>query len=360
MTIPPLDWDWWTRAAEYQGELIMPRGALGRLLELGRQLCAAQRTLACRAEPAAVLVLAADHGIAAEGVSAYPQEVTAQMVVNYLQGTAAVNVLARRLGMRVVVADLGMKTPVSAHHPDYVPDLAVARGTANFLHGPAMTPAEVAAALAAGRRIVAERLSDVRVLALGEMGIGNTTSAAALAAALTGQPAEAVTGRGTGLDDAGYRHKLHVVTQAVQRHGLSPATPPLSVLAAVGGLEIAGLVGAAIEAAARQMLVVLDGFISSVAGLLAVRLEPALAGYLVAGHRSREPGHAVVLEALKLRPLLELDMSLGEGSGAVLAVHLIQSAADVMTRMATFDAAGVSRRLDSAPRRERADQIRSD
>jgi nicotinate-nucleotide--dimethylbenzimidazole phosphoribosyltransferase len=351
-TVTPLDPAWLERAAAYQARLTMPAGALGRLLDLGRQLCAVQETLAPRAEPAAVLVLAADHGIAAEGVSAYPQEVTGQMVANFLRGGAAVNVLARRLGVRIHVADLGV-THLPPLPPD-APPLALAGttrigpGTANFLTGPAMTREQAERALEVGRRLVRECLAPagVRVVALGEMGIGNTTAASALTAALTGAPAAEVAGRGTGLDDAGLRHKIDVLERALARHFGAALAPSDAVeaLERVGGFEIAGLVGAALEAASRRMLVVLDGFISSVAGLLAVRQEPAVRGYLVAGHRSVEAGHPRVLDALDLVPLLDLGLRLGEGTGAVLALNLVQCAADVMRDMATFDAAGVSER----------------
>jgi nicotinate-nucleotide--dimethylbenzimidazole phosphoribosyltransferase len=349
--ISPLDSTWFRRAAEYQARLTMPPGALGRVLELGRQLCAVQQTLQPCAEPAAVLVLAADHGIAAEGVSAYPQEVTGQMVANFLRGGAAINVLARRQGARLLVVDMGVISPPEAAPVDsrcsFVSDQAIARGAANFLGGPALTPAQALQALDAGRRVVAERLAaeGVRVIALGEMGIANTTSASALTAALTGLPAATVTGRGTGLDDAGLQRKVEVIDRALARHfphGRGPSVDPLAALAAVGGLEIAGLVGAALEAAAHRMLVVLDGFISSVAGLIALRLKPEVRGYLVAAHRSVEAGHRAVLEALDLVPLLDLGLRLGEGSGAALALNLIQCAADIMRDMATFDSAGVS------------------
>lgn len=325
--IAPLDPSWFLRAAAHQARLTMPTGALGRLLDLGQQLCAVQETLQPVAKPAAVLVLAADHGVAAEGVSAYPQEVTGQMLANFQAGGAAINVLARRARARVVAVDMGVQP----------------RGTANFLHGPAMTREQAVQAIARGRQVVAEQLGDVRVLALGEMGIGNTTSASALTAALTGLPAAEVTGRGTGVDDAGWRRKIDVVEQALRLHfprGIGDADP-IAVLSAVGGFEIAGLVGAALEAASRRMLVVLDGFISSVAGLLAVRLEPNVRGYLVAAHRSVEAGHRAVLQALELNPLLDLGLRLGEGSGAALALPLIASAADIMRDMATFDSAGV-------------------
>jgi nicotinate-nucleotide--dimethylbenzimidazole phosphoribosyltransferase len=351
-TVAALDPTWLDRAAAHQARLTMPTGALGRLLELGRQLCAVQETLAPRADPAAVLVLAADHGIAAEGVSAYPQAVTGQMVLNFLRGGAAINVLARRVGARVHVADLGVKDlpPVPADGPQlaFAGRTALGPGTANFLHAPAMTIGQAERAVEVGRRLVREVLvpDGVRVVALGEMGIGNTASASALAAALTGAAVGEVTGRGTGLDDAGLRHKVAVLEQALAHHfpGRCGPVEPWEALRNVGGFEIAGLAGAACEAAARRMLVVLDGFISSVACLVAVGLEPAVRGYLVAGHRSVESGHRRVLEALDLVPLLDLGMRLGEGSGAALALGLVQGAADILRDMATFDRAGVSDR----------------
>jgi nicotinate-nucleotide--dimethylbenzimidazole phosphoribosyltransferase len=343
---------WFRRAAEYQSCLTMPTGALGRLLELGRQLCAIQETLPPRTEPAAVVVMAADHGIAEEGVSAYPAEVTGQMVLNFLKGGAAINVLAKRQGSRVLVVDMGVRWPLSLEafdgQAEWVADLAVARGTNNFAQGPAMTKEQAERALAAGRRVVAERLAPagVRVVALGDMGIGNTTSASALTAALTSHPVAAVTGRGTGLDDAGWRRKMEVIEKALelQLPKRGNGVEPIDALQAVGGFEITGLVGAALEAASRRMLVVLDGFISSVAGLLAVRLEPAARAYMVAAHRSVEPGHRAVLDALDLNPLLDLGLRLGEGTGAAVALNLIHCAGDIMRDMATFEAAGVSDR----------------
>jgi nicotinate-nucleotide--dimethylbenzimidazole phosphoribosyltransferase len=357
--IAPLEPIWFQRAADYQATLTMPAGALGRLLELGRQLCAIQETLKPAAEPAAVVVLAADHGVAEEGVSAYPQEVTGQMLLNFLRGGAAINVLARGLGVRLFVADMGVKTPpgpeATAGAEGWLGGLAVARGTANFARGPAMTAAQTQQALAAGRRVVTDYLAPagIRVVVLGEMGIANTTSASALAAALTGVAAGSVSGRGTGVDDAGLRRKIAVIERALALHfpGRDGAVEPLAALTAVGGFEIAGLVGLALEAAARRLVVILDGFISSVAGLAAARLAPAARGYFLAGHRSGEAGHRLVLEALELIPLLDLGLRLGEGTGGVLSLPLLRAAADVLRDMATFEAAGVSGARPPSPSR---------
>lgn len=327
----------------------MPPGSLGRLLDLGRQLAALQRTVRPEAEPALVAVFAADHGVAAAGVSAYPPEVTGQMVANYLQGGAAVNVLARRAGASVRVADLGV-----AHWPEGMDRQGalirrpVRAGTANFLQGPAMTRAEAFQAVETGLGLAELWVGRdaVRVVVPGEMGIGNTTTAATLIAALLGVDPDRAVGRGTGVDDAGYRRKCLAVAAALQGH--APAIKDTwDWLARVGGFEILGLAGLAIGAARHRALVVLDGLISSTAGLIAARLCPNVLGSLVAAHLGPEPGHRVVLETLGLRPLLDLGLRLGEGTGAVLALPLIASAGDILRDMATFEDAGVAGPLGS-------------
>jgi nicotinate-nucleotide--dimethylbenzimidazole phosphoribosyltransferase len=298
-----------------------PRGSLGRVEELGCQIAAI-----CGHVPAslsaAVVVAAADHGVAAEGVSAYPAEVTAQMLANFGDGGAAVSVLARRAGATLVVVDAG-----------------VGDGTDNIAAGPAMTRRRALDTLLEG----AERAAglDVDAVALGEMGIGNTTSASALAAALLGVEPAAVCGRGTGLDDAGVAHKVAVVERALAQNAVDPSDP-LGVLASLGGLEIAYLSGVALGAAAARKVVVLDGFISTTAALVATRLAPAAADALVAAHLSPEPGHRLVLDSLGLEPLLDLGLRLGEGSGAALALPLLQAAVALLNEMASFDSAGVT------------------
>jgi len=336
---------WSDRAADRHRSLTMPPGSLGRLLDLGRQLAAIQRTDRPRADPALVAVFAADHGVAEAGVSAYPQAVTGQMVANYLNGGAAVNVLARRNGLEIRVVDLGVRSLPEGlgRHPGLI-SRPIGPGTANALGGPAMTHAEAFRAFAVGLDL-AEAWVDgpegFRVVALGEMGIGNTTTAAMLAAALAGATPDRVVGPGTGVDAAGVRRKVEVVEQALARH-LTPTADVWDVLAGLGGFEILGLAGLAVGAAKGRGMVVLDGFISSVAGLVAATLCPAVARSLVASHLGPEPGHRVVLEALGLEPLLALGLRLGEGTGAALAFPMIASAADILRDMATFESAAVA------------------
>jgi nicotinate-nucleotide--dimethylbenzimidazole phosphoribosyltransferase len=293
-----------------------PRGSLGRLEELGCRI-AEIRGFVPSSLRSAIVVAAGDHGVAREGVSAYPSDVTKQMVANFEAGGAAINVLARRAGADLRVVDAGVGT-----------------GTANMLEQPALTVDEVAKALAEGESLAAELQVDV--VGLGEMGIGNTTSAAALTSALLGLDPELVCGRGTGLDDAGIARKIAVVRRAVAFHA---AADPLTAL---GGFELAFLAGLAIGCARRRIVVLLDGFITGAAALAAVRIEPAVRDVLIASHRSPEPGHAYVLQALGLEPLLDLGLRLGEGSGAALALPLLQASIAILDEMATFEQAGVT------------------
>lgn len=327
-------------------DLTKPRGSLGRLEKAASFLA---RILGCpppRLAPRSVLVLAGDHGVTARGVSAYPTEVTAQMCRNIGDGGAAVSVLARRVDARLVIADFGVRVRVD--HPAVL-DRNVIRGTRDLAEGPALTAAEVERALLAGVHLVAREAAGSRLIAIGEMGIGNSTAAAAVTAALLDLPPDRVVGRGTGVDDAGLERKRLALELALAR--LDSQTEPLDVLAEVGGAEIAGLVGVILEGARRQVPVVLDGFISTAAALVAVRIAPEAASYLVASHRSGEPGHALQLDALWLEPLLDLDLRLGEGSGATLAIPLLDAAADILREMATFSSAGVATEATSTPLR---------
>ena len=320
-------------------QLTKPPGALGRLEALGVRLSAvAGASPPPVPEPAAVAVFAGDHGVVAQGVTPWPAEVTAQMVANLCAGGAAVNVLARHVGASVVVVDVGVASPL----PD-APGLRRAKvrpGTADLATGPAMTEDEARAALDVGAEAAADLVAGgARCLATGDMGIGNTTPSAALVAALTGRPAAAVTGRGTGVDDATLARKAAVVEAAVAR---AAGADPVGLLAALGGLEIAALAGFAVGGAAARVPVVVDGVVALAAALVAAALAPPSTGYWVAGHRSTEPGATAALDALGLEPVLDLGLRLGEGTGAVLAVPVVQAAAKVLREMATFDGAGVT------------------
>jgi nicotinate-nucleotide--dimethylbenzimidazole phosphoribosyltransferase len=342
-TIQPLDAEAMAQAQARQSRLTKPPGSLGRLEALSVHLAGITGQVCPRLGRKVAFVLAADHGVVRQGVSAYPQEVTAQMVRNFLQGGAAINVLARTVGADVVVADFGVAAILPAHAA--LRSCRIAPGTQDMSSGPAMTPAQALAAIEAGIGLFHQEHQARRIglVALGEMGIGNSTSAAAIAAAITGRAAAEVTGPGTGLDAAGVAHKIAVIERALAVNRPDPAKP-LDVLAKVGGFEIGGLAGVLLAAAAARVPVLLDGFISTAAALLACGLAPMAREYLIAAHRSAEPGHAVALEHLRLRPLLDLDMRLGEGSGAALAMPLVEAAARLLTEMATFEEAGVSER----------------
>ena len=319
-----------------QRQLTKPPGSLGRLEALASQVCAVQRTLAPSVARRAVVVFAADHGVAHEGISAYPREVTAQMVANFVAGGAAICALSRAAGAALIVVDVGVATPCPG-----VVARRIRAGTDNFARGPAMTRDEAQRAIEVGIAVVGEL--DADLVGVGEMGIGNTTSAAAIAAALCGLPATAVTGTGTGIDQATLARKRAVVDAALAAHRPDPQDA-VGVLAAVGGLEIAAIAGACLGAAARGKLVVLDGFISTAGGALAAVLAPAVVGSLIAAHRSVECGHIALLDHLELTPLLELELRLGEATGAALAMPLIGGAVAAFREMATFASAGVADR----------------
>jgi|SRR5438270_1793660 len=341
--VAPLDRLAIERARARQDQLTKPAGSLGRLEELSIKLAGITGRLDPPLKNRVVFTLAADHGVAAEGVSAYPPEVTPQMVLNFLRGGAAINVLAKVAGARVVFADLG----VDADLPDHpaLRALKVRRGTGSITRGPAMTLNEARTAIDHGRRLVAGEMGrGLDVVLTGDMGIGNTSSAAAVICALTGLDPSEVVGRGTGVDDAGLERKRDAVRRALEVNAGSIVKGPVETLAAVGGLEIAGLVGVILEGASHRLPVVIDGFISGAAALVSARIAPAATGYMVASHRSQELGHAAVLKELGLDPLLDLSMRLGEGTGAVLSLFLLDAAVAVLNQMATFEEAGVSQR----------------
>ncbi|PWE31114.1 nicotinate-nucleotide--dimethylbenzimidazole phosphoribosyltransferase [Pararhodobacter marinus] len=312
-----------------------PLGALGRIETLAEQIALLQGTDAPRMTQCTLTIFAADHGIAATGVSAFPQEVTPQMVMNFLAGGAAANVFAAVNGVALQVVDAGVAGE-RIEHPQLI-DRRIAAGTANFLDGPAMSSEQAQQALDHGAGVAHAATGEA--LAFGEMGIANTATAAALAHKLTGRPLAGLVGRGTGLDDAGLDRKLDILTRAAARTG---ALSPEQAMAEYGGFEIVMMAGAMIETARENRVVIVDGFIASVAALLATKLQPETRRALVFAHRSHESGHRVVLEELEADPLLSLDMRLGEGTGALLAWPLLKAAAAMMTDMASFETAGVS------------------
>lgn len=316
-----------------------PRGSLGRLEELAAAIAAARGTAAPGPLRATLVVAAADHGVAAEGVSAYPQEVTAQMLANFATGGAAVCVLARTVGAKLAVVDAGVATDIDLPGVRSVP---IVRGSANATKGPALAREDATRAVLAGAELADELArGGASVVALGEMGIANTTVAAALAAALLERDPTELCGPGTGIDPEGVARKAAVVRAMLEVNGPDPGDP-IGCLAAVGGCEIGFLAGVALGGAVRRSVVVLDGFISSTAALLAARLAPDVVGYTIASHLSPEPGHAIVLGQLGLDPVLDLGLRLGEGSGAALVLPILAAARDVLVEMATFEAAGVT------------------
>ena len=329
-------------AEQLQQQLTKPAGSLGQLETLAVQLAGLQGRLKPSVNQLWIGIFAGDHGVVAEGVSAFPQEVTGQMLRNFVNGGAAISVLARQLQARLEVVDLGTVTP-SLNLPG-VRHLHLGPGTANFAHGPAMTAAQGAQALQAGRETVLRALAEGAELFIGgEMGIGNTTAASALACALLDCPVAHLTGPGTGLDTAGVSHKTQVIERALALHAAQRGDP-LQTLFNLGGFEIAALVGAYLACAQEGLAVLVDGFICSVAALIAMRLNPACREWLLFGHRGAEPGHRHVLETLNAQPLLDLGLRLGEGSGAALAVPLLRLACDLHGQMATFAEAAVADR----------------
>ena len=331
------------RMAELRhNQLTKPPGSLGRLEDLSIQLAGIFRTERPKPRGKTLVVAAADHGVVAQGVTGYPQEVTAQMVQNFLAGGAAISVMARRSNVELVIVDAGVATPLPDH-----PDLRVVgagRGTADIAQGPAMTPEQAAACVSAGVGIALEAAeSGADTIGTGDMGIGNTTASSAIASAITRRPPSETTGRGTGRDDRELERKIAVVERALEVNRPDPGDG-LDVLAKVGGFEIGVLAGVVLGGALAKRAVVLDGFISGAAGLIAHSLCPNVRDYIVAAHLSAEQGHRIVLSHLGLRPLLALGMRLGEGTGAVLAMGIVEAAAACLAEMATFSEAGVSDR----------------
>jgi len=349
--IGPLDEAAMAAAAAHLDRLTKPPGSLGRLEELVITLAGITGRPDAPVARRAIVIAAGDHGIAGQGVSAYPSAVTPQMVANFVAGGAAINALATAAGASVIVVDIGVASPIPTvpRHPvqrtrgGRLVRARVADGTGDISEGPAMQRADACRAIDVGLRLVRDLRSSggLDLLGVGEMGIGNTTSASALVAALTGEPVARVTGRGTGIDEGTHARKVAAIKRSLEVNRPDTADP-IGVLAAVGGFEIAAMVGLILGAAAARIPVVLDGFITGAAALVAAAIEPALPPRLIAAHRSTEPGHAIVLERLGLRPYLDLDLRLGEGSGAALAMSLLVAACQVRDEMATFESAAVS------------------
>jgi len=338
--IRPLDKEAMAKARARQDDLTKPQGSLGVLEDISVRLAGIQGKAIPEIKHKAIITMAGDHGVVAEKIGNWPQEVTAQMVLNFLNGGAGINVVSRQVGARVTVVDMGVATMLK---PDpRLVSVKIAAGTQNIAKGPAMTEEQAVRAIEAGIELVnAEFEKGLDIVGTGDMGIGNTTPSAAIYAIMTGKEVCQVTGRGTGLSDQQLEHKITVIEKAISLNK-PDSNKPLEVLAKLGGFEIAGLVGVMIGAAARRVAVVVDGFISGAAALIATAIAPGVKGYLFAGHLSTEPGHKYMTEHLGLKPLVDLEMRLGEGTGAALGISIVEAASRILGEMATFSEAGVS------------------
>ena len=343
--ISPLNESAMQFARERQNQLTKPQGSLGRLEELSIQLAGITGKNIPSIKDKAIIIMAADHGVVAEGVSVYPQEVTPQMVLNFLYGGAAINALARHISARVVVVDMGVANEISTSKGGITPPLLrrrVASGTMNLAQGPAMTREQAEESIQSGIEIVSGEISrGADIIGTGDMGIGNTTPSAAIACALMNTPPEKIAGRGTGLDDQGLQRKISAIERGLKVNQPNPKDG-IDVLSKVGGFEIGGLVGVMLGAASSYVPVMVDGFISTAAAMLAVTIEPTCKAYLIFAHRSKENGHALMLDWLGVKPLLDLDMRLGEGTGAALGISMAEAACKILGEMATFGEARVS------------------
>jgi len=327
-------------ARERQDRLTKPPGSLGRLEELTVQLAGITGLPIPVIREKVIIIMAGDHGVVSEGVSAFPREVTLQMMANFLRGGAAINVLARHVGARITIVDMGIATDLDPHPALVIKK--VARGTANITQGPAMTREQAEQVIHAGVEVVeAEIAGGLDIVGTGDMGIGNTTPSAAIAAVLTGIEPAKIAGRGTGVDDNGWKRKVEAIERAMAINNPDP-TDGLDVLSKVGGFEIGGLAGVILGAASNRKPVMVDGFISTAAAMLAVTLAPAVRPYLISAHRSQEYGHSQMVAWLGLNPLVDFDLRLGEGTGAALGISIAEAACKLLAEMATFEEAGVS------------------
>lgn len=338
-------------ARERQNMLTKPAGSLGRLEELSIQLAGITGKSIPAIKDKVIITMAGDHGVVEEGVSAYPQEVTPQMVLNFLAGGAAINVLARHIGARVVVVDMGVANEIEVVSRGEVPSpllirRRIASGTMNLAKGPAMTRAQAEESIQSGIEMaLAEISKGADIIGTGDMGIGNTTPSAAIACVLLNRHPREVAGRGTGVDDEGLNRKISAIERGLNINKPNPKDG-LDVLSRVGGFEIGGLTGVILGAASKQVPVMVDGFISTAAAMIAVSLAPQCKDYLISAHRSKEQGHGLMLDWLGLKPLLDLDMRLGEGTGAALGISFAEAACKILAEMATFGEAGVSDKSD--------------
>jgi len=342
--IRPVDGEWRRRAREHLNNLAIPLGSLGQVLDIAEQLAGIKETLKPSVTNKVIITMAGDHGVVEEGVSTCPQEVTSQMVYNFVAGGAGINVIAKSVGARVVVVDMGVNADLSElAQSGKILSRKVDYGTRNLAKGPAMTRKDAVRALEAGINVAAALVAEgAELLGTGDMGIGNTTPSSAILAAFTGLPADKVTGRGTGIDDETLKKKIQVVAKAIEVNRPDPGDA-VDVLAKVGGFEIGGIAGVILGAAYCRVPVVVDGFISTAGALVAGKLVPQARDYMIAAHRSKEYAHGRMLEELGLEPLLDLRLRLGEGTGAALAMSIVEAASHVMGEMMTFEDAGVAR-----------------
>jgi len=340
-SVPQLNKEMGKQVSDYINNLTKPAGSLGRLEEVAILLAEMKNDAFPTVSPAGVLVFAADHGITDEGVSAYPKAVTEQMVRNFLNGGAAINVFSRQIGADLNIIDIGVAIDID--HPHLLKK-KVRYGTANFLHEDAMSRKEAEKAIKIGYEQGLEMINNgAQCLILGEMGIGNTTASSAILTILSDKEVESVVGTGTGITQEVLQHKVHVIKQAIESRHPNPADP-IDLISKIGGLEIAGMTGAMLAAASRRVPILVDGFICTIAALLASKISPNAADYMVVTHQSVEPGHQIAISLLRKKPILDLGLRLGEGSGAAVTYPIIQSATLMVKEMATFDSAGVSQK----------------
>ena len=347
--ISEIDIEYMSRAQRKLDNLTKPLGSLGRLEEVAKLIAGITRKDAPKLKKKVIFTLAADHGITEEGISAYPKEVTAQMVYNFINGGAGINVLADHIGAKVVVVDMGVaeKLKIKKSKCKNFKDKKIAFGTRNFLNGPAMTRDEAVKSIETGIGLFEEEKDNgIDIVGIGEMGIGNTTSASAISACFTRKSACEITGRGTGIGDEALQNKINVIDKALKINRPDPCDP-IGVLTKVGGFEIGGLAGIILAAAAERIPVVIDGFISTAAALIAYAIEPKVKGYLIASHSSVEKGHKAILDYMGLKPIFDLNLRLGEGTGAALGINIVEASVKILNEMATFKSANVSRETGS-------------